>query len=128
MVYIYVAHPQECPLKVLCQPDTKMGPIVTVSPKDDPRLYPLIARGSEKYLQIMNQRSSCERSNSTKKVTYKLGHRPCRSATHYLFRLSMISIIEHAKAWLAEDRKVLGTNWRDLTDLHKLAAIANLAA
>jgi len=40
--YLYVAYPDECPLKVLCQPNTKMGPIVTVSTKDDPRHYPVI--------------------------------------------------------------------------------------
>jgi hypothetical protein len=56
----------------------------------------------------MNLRSGCERSNSAKKEVYGLGNRPCRSATHFLVRLYLVSIIEHAKAWLAEDKKQLG--------------------
>ena len=55
----------------------------------------------------MNLRSGCERSNSQKKEVYGLGGRPCRSDTHFLVRLYLVSIIEHAKAWLAEDRKNL---------------------
>jgi hypothetical protein len=106
--YLMKSYPQQCPLKVLCQPDTKMGPVVTVSPKDDPRHYPVIERGSDRYNQIMNLRSGCERSNSMKKVVHRLDQRPCRSSTHYLFRLYLISIVEHAKAWLAQDKKLFG--------------------
>jgi hypothetical protein len=98
-------HLDECPLGVLCQTQTKMGPVVYVKTTDDPRLYPQIARSSSTYRNLMKLRSGCERSNSTKKVTHKLENRPCRNETHYLFRLYLISIIEHAKAWLAEDRK-----------------------
>ncbi len=71
-------------------------------------LYPPISRASPGYKKLMNLRSGCERSNSLKKVTYGLGDRPCRSDTHFLVRLYLVSIIEHAKAWLAEDRKLLG--------------------
>jgi len=105
--YIYINHIDECPLGVLCQPDTKHGPVVYVKTSDDPRLYPPIPRIAPKYKKLMNLRSGCERSNSQKKNTYGLGNRPCRSDTHFLVRLYLISIIEHAKAWLAEDRKQL---------------------
>ena len=44
-------------------------------------------------------------SLSQKKETYRLGERPCRSAIHFLVRLYLVSIIEHAKAWLAEEKK-----------------------
>jgi hypothetical protein len=120
--YIFKSHPEECPLKVLCQPDTKMGPIVYIRSNQDPRYYPPIARDSNEYKSIMNLRSGCERSNSMKKVVHGLERRPCRSATHYLLRLYLISICEHAKAWLAEDRKVLGLAWRGLIDLKNLPA------
>ena len=40
-----------------------------------------------------------------KKETYKLGWRACRSATHFLVQLYLVSIIEHAKAWLAEEMR-----------------------
>jgi hypothetical protein len=68
----------------------------------------------------MPLRSGCERSNSTKKVVHHLGYRPCRSATHFLVRLSLVSIVEHAKAWLSDDRKALGEDWRVLSDLAKI--------
>ncbi|MBI1929234.1 transposase [Candidatus Poribacteria bacterium] len=100
--HLWLAHTNECPHGVLCQPDTKMGPIVTINTDDDPRLYPPIPRTSDRFEQLMNQRSGCERSNSIKKQTYHLGHRVCRSATHFLVRLSLVSIVEHAKAWVAE--------------------------
>jgi hypothetical protein len=105
---IWLTHIDECPNKVLCQPDTRMGPVVYVKTTDDPRLYPPIKRGSPKYKKLMNLRSGCERSNSMKKETYELGNRPCRSATHFLVRLYLVSIIEHAKAWLTEEKKKLG--------------------
>jgi hypothetical protein len=114
--YIYINHVDECPLDVLCQPDTKHGPVVYIKTNDDPRLYPPIPRASPKYKKLMNLRSGCERSNSQKKEVYSLGDRPCRSETHFLVRLYLVSIIEHAKAWLAEDRKKLGDNPDALMD------------
>lgn len=104
----WLKHSDECPLGALCQPDTKMGPVVYVKSTDDPRLYPPLPRSSPEFKRLMNLRSCCERSNSTKKVTYHLGERPCKSDAHYLVRLYIVSIIEHAKAWLAEERKLVG--------------------
>jgi hypothetical protein len=115
--YVWKAYPDQCPLKVLCQPETKMGPVVYVRSDADPRLYPAIARDSARYKQIMHQRSGCERSNAMKKTVHRLETRPCRSATHYLVRLYLISIVEHAKAWLAEDRKLAGDDSAHLVDL-----------
>lgn len=115
--FAWKSYPEQCPLGVLCQPDTKMGPVVYVRSDQDPRYYPDIARDSSEYKQIYNLRSGCERSNSAKKVTYKLAQRPCRSATHYLLRLYLISIIEHAKAWLAQDKKLVGDDWRKLINM-----------
>lgn len=106
--YIYVSYPQECPFKALCQPNTNLGPAVYIRTKDDPRLYPPIPRGTDTFKELMKLRSGCERSNSIKKEKYGLGDRPCRSATHFLVRAYLISIIEHARAWLAEDKKQLG--------------------
>jgi len=113
---VWQAHTEQCPHKVLCQPDTRMGPTVYVRADSDPRLYPAIARDSQRFKDLMKLRSGCERSNSVKKVAHKLERRPCRSATHYLVRLYLISIIEHAKAWVAEDRKRLGDDFDKLSD------------
>ena len=117
---IWLTHIDECPNGVLCQPNTKMGPVVYVKTKDDPRLYPPIRRGSPKFKKLMNLRSGCERSNSLKKETYGLGNRPCRSASHLLVRLYLVSILEHAKAWLTEDKKKLGDN--PVTLMHQALA------
>ena len=114
--YIYINHVDECPLGALCQPDTKHGPVVYIKTTDDPRLYLPIPRASPGYKKLMNLRTGCERSNSTKKETYRLADRPCRSATHFLVRFYLVSIIEHAKAWLAEDRKKLGAKALEALD------------
>lgn len=103
---------EECPNPVLCDPHSKMGPVVYVRSDQDPRYYPPIPRGSQRFEAIMNLRSGCERSNGVKKVVHHLGARPCRSATHFVVRLYLVSLVEHLKAWLAEDRKRLGADWR----------------
>lgn len=104
----WVTRAEACPRQVLCQPDTQMGPVVYVRTTDDPRLYPPIPRDSADFKALMARRTGCERSNSLKKVTYRLGERPCRSATHFLVRLFLVSLLEHAQVWLAEDRKQQG--------------------
>jgi hypothetical protein len=113
-------HLDACPQGVLCQPETKMGPVVYVRSDKDVRLYPEIERESALYKQIMNQRTGCERSNSTKKVTYHLGNRVSRNSSHYLIRLYLVSILEHARAWLAEDRKTYGDEVASLCDREKI--------
>ncbi|MCI0660493.1 MAG: hypothetical protein L0220_05410, partial [Acidobacteria bacterium] len=122
---IWQSHLGECPLKVLCQPTTKMGPIVYVRSDSDPRLYPSIARDSSRFKHLMSLRSGCERSNAVKKTVHKLDRRTCRSATHFLVRLYLVSILEHVKAWLAEDRKILGHDWRTLSDPEKIMQLAH---
>jgi hypothetical protein len=117
---IWLTHIDECPNNVLCQSGTKMGPVVYVKTEDDPRLYPPIRRGSPKFKKLMNLRSGCERSNSMKKENYRLGDRPCRSSVHFLIRLYLVSIIEHAKAWLGEDKKKLNDD--PVTLMHQALA------
>ena len=106
-----------------------MGPVVYIRSDSDPRLYPKIARDSPKFKELIKLRSGCERSNAVKKTVHKLDRRPCRSATHFLVRLYLISILEHAKAWVAEDRKLLGDDWQALSDPVKIKQLAgNLPA
>lgn len=121
---VWKSHVEECPHKVLCQPLTLMGPTVYVRSDSDPRFYPKIGRDSAEYKELFALRSGCERSNSTKKVVHHLENRPCRSATHYLMRLYLISVVEHAKAWLAEDRKQWGDDWKILSDIKRINATA----
>lgn len=105
--HLWNAFPEECPNNALCDADTKMGPVVYVKTSDDPRLYPPLPRSSAKFSELMSKRSCCERSNSVKKVTYRLGERPCRSQAHFLVRLYLVSIIEHAKAWFADEMELV---------------------
>jgi len=115
--YFFIAHPEECPFKHLCQPDTSMGPVAYVSEKADLRLHPVIRRGSDEYKRLMKLRSGVERSNNMKKDVYKLARTEHRRASIYLIKLYIISIIEHAHAWLMEDLK---TNSLDQLSQHFL--------
>lgn len=117
----WVAYREECPRQVLCQPETQMGPVVYVRTVDDPRLYPPIPRDSATFQELMGRRTGCERSNSYKKVASRLGERPCRSATQFLVRLYLVSLLEHACAWLAEDRKERGALPNCQPGLHEAA-------
>jgi len=117
----WIAHVDECPRQVLCQPHTQMGPVVSVRTAEDPRLYPPIPRDSTTFKALMAQRTGCERSNSFKKVASRLGERPCRSATQFLVRLYLVSLLEHACAWLAEDRKQMADQADCLAGLRGVA-------
>src|SRR5262249_25080819 len=123
--HCWQAHIAACPVPSLCEPDAKMGPLVFVRSDADPRFDPESARDSKQCKEIRPLRSGCERSNAIKKTVHHLGDRPCRAATHCLVRLFLVSILEHAKAWLAEDRKAMGDNWKTLSDLAQLKQWAN---
>jgi len=122
---VWKAHVQECPHQVLCQPETKMGPLVYLRADSDPRFYPPIARDSAEFKRLLALRSGCERSNAVKKVTHKLNRRVCRSASLYLIRLTLVSVIEHGKAWLSEERQAWGDDWKILSDLTRINALPN---
>ena len=122
---VWQAHVTECPHQVLCQPETKMGPLVYLRADSEPRYYPPMARDAAEFKRLLALRSGCERSNAVQKVTHKLNRRVCRSAALYLMRLSLISVCEHAKAWLAEDRKAWGDDWKSLRELTRINAGAS---
>ena len=103
--YVYVNHIEECPNGALCQKDTKHGPVTYIAEKENLRTCPVIPRDSKEYRRLMNLRSGVERSNNQKKIVYKLNYTDHRRSAFYLIKLYLISILEHAKAWLAEDKK-----------------------
>ncbi len=49
---------------------------------------------------------------------------PVGDSLHYLVRLYLISILEHARAWLAEAGKVLGDDLCKLADLEQIRRLA----
>jgi hypothetical protein len=101
---IYIAHRDECPFSSLCQPDSQLGPLAIVKPKDDPRICPSVPRNSQEYKELMNLRSGCERSNSMKKETYNMKYRKTRVMSYAFIMLAFISLLEHSRAWIAEGR------------------------
>jgi hypothetical protein len=104
----WLAHLEACPRQLLYPPDTQTGPVVSIRTADAPRLSPPIPRDRATFNALMTPRTGCERSNSLTKVTDRRGERPCRRATQLLGRLSLVSLLAHAQAWLAEDRHRLG--------------------
>ncbi|MEW6558424.1 MAG: hypothetical protein AB1349_13925 [Elusimicrobiota bacterium] len=104
---IYIAYPEECPLKVLCEPDTVLSPTVHVSIKSNLRIFPVIPRDSKRYKELYKERTATERSNSAKKFAYPLERALCKSRAHRIIRLYLISIIEHKKAIYKEETKGL---------------------
>jgi hypothetical protein len=93
-----------CPLAPDGQDDwhctgQKYGPVVTVAPKDDLRLFPQIPRNSARYKKLYRQRSGTERSNFIKKYgQYVLSCRHRRSHLWHI-RLAAVAVLQHAKAW-----------------------------
>jgi len=105
--YIYVAHTEECPLGALCSPDTKHGPVVSISSRDNPRLFPDIPRSSQKFKELYKLRTGTERSNAAKKEAYPFHRARLKSRAARLIRLYLIAIVEHRKAIYKEDTKGL---------------------
>lgn len=105
--YIYVAHTHECPLGSLCSPDTKHGPVLSISSKDNPRLFPELPRSSQKFIDLYKLRSGAERANSSKKVAYEIERAKLKSRAHRIIRLYLIAIVELRKSMYMEDTKGL---------------------
>jgi len=116
------AHVEACPRQGLCQPDPRLGPVISVRTAAAPRLSPPIPRDSAAFKALMAQRTGCERSHSLTKGTDRLAERPCRRATPFLVRLYLASLLEHAPVWLADDRQRLGEAPQALLQTQVLAA------
>lgn len=91
---VYITHTEECPRHQDCRPSSSLGPFVYIKSDTDPRLYPPLARNSQKFKEIMNQRTSTERCNYLND-TYRLD-RACRNTDYGLIRLTLVNIAEHA--------------------------------
>lgn len=87
----------------LCQPESKVGPVVNLATSDDPRLFPVIQRNSATYEESYSLRTGCERSNSMKKVRFKLEAARHRRASFWLIRLHLIAVLQHALVWVSDE-------------------------
>jgi hypothetical protein len=97
-LYIKV-HPEECPLGQLCEPESKMGPLVYLRPEDDPRLNPAVPRDSQEYKQASAKRTCTERFNSFAKEAGGMGDRPYRRQHIFEFMMLCQALRRHALAW-----------------------------
>jgi len=88
----------------LCHPEQRWGPTVSLSVPQNPRLCPPVPRNTERFVQLYSLRSGSERSNSVKKQAFKLEAACHRRASFWLIRLHLIGILQHARAWAAEEK------------------------
>lgn len=89
----YVFHEQDCPRKQDCEPQSSIGPFVYLKSSTDPRLFPPLPRSSEKFKQLMNQRSASERCNFINDTYAVEG--ASRNADYGLIRLTLANIAHH---------------------------------
>lgn len=104
-----------------CRPDLKAGPSVAVRISDNPRLTPAIARNSDEFVRLYKTRTTSERSNSLKKVKFKLLSARRRRRSGWQILLMGMAVVQHALAWLSD----AGPPGRRV---HALVARARLAA
>lgn len=98
-IYVDLAH---CPNRCLCEPDTKMGPLVHLDVRENPRSNPPVPRHSELFLETYKGRSGAERVFSFLKNYGGLAGRPWRHRHFFLIGALARALAMHAKAWVAE--------------------------
>lgn len=79
--------------------DAKYGRTYHTHSRDNLRLFPKTARGSEKWNLTYKRRTSIERSNKREKVDYKLESGRHRSTMMWYMRIYGIMICQHIDAW-----------------------------
>jgi hypothetical protein len=120
--YTYVCHREKCPREALCEPTSLLGPLVHVPSDLNPRIHPAIPRESQEYKTLLASRTTCERSNSAKKYAYLMGITNTRVMPYAFIRLILISIIEHVRAWFADQEAESGDDPPGILELLGLTA------
>ena len=90
----YIVHSDECPKAEICCPESSLAPLIYIKTDTDPRYFPPLARNTDKFKNISNQRSATERLNSVID-SYNIDHRH-RNTDYVLIRLTLINIAIHA--------------------------------
>lgn len=111
--HMFISEVDKCPQGVLCKPDG-MGPVTYIYENENLRLFPEIRRQSDEYKKLMALRTGCERSNAMKKNVYKLEQTGFKRPSRFLIKLYLISMIEHATAWLIENKKKKYQNEKEI--------------
>jgi len=82
--------------------DSSYGRCVYTYTKDNPRLFPSVARDSEEWKEVYKRRTTVERSNKREKIDYKLESGRHRSTKLWLTRVFGIMMCQHLDAWYQE--------------------------
>ena len=95
-----VFHAERCPLGADCQPESNQGPWVHLHHDADPRMNPVVPRGSDEERRLFDKRTAAERVFGYMKGFGKLGKRPYRR--RHIFHIVGLchAIGLHTKAWL----------------------------
>ena len=98
-----------CPLiqnrKVTCDTpcsDSPYGRCVYTYTKDNPRLFPFVARDSDEWASVYKRRTTCERCNKREKEDYQLEAAKHRSTMMWAIRTYGIAMCQHIDAWYQE--------------------------
>ena len=86
-------HQQDCPYRTA-------GRLLTINPKDSPRFFTVIPRGSEEFKLIFFERSAAERLNNRLLHDYNLEGIKMHNADHRSFLVAAASICVHIDAWI----------------------------
>lgn len=102
--HLVVFHPDDCPLEKpredMCDPHSKLGPLVHIRPGDNPRANLRIPRGSALFEALYRKRTAVERFFSVLKVRGKWAQRPYRRRFVYQMMGTAHAIAVHVRAWV----------------------------
>ena len=97
---VFKNHVEECPLGVLCDSKSVMGPIVHLKLAGDPRMNLAIPRESAQFTELYKERTTTERFNSTLKSKGHMANGAFRRQ-HVAHMAGMLHAVGmHAKAWV----------------------------
>jgi hypothetical protein len=89
--------------------NAKYGRTFHTCSKDNLRLFPEVARGSEQWKLVYKRRTSVERSNKREKIDYCLESGCHRSTMMWYIRLYGIMMCQHMDAWYIHSKDSLST-------------------
>ncbi|WP_067625939.1 transposase, partial [Alicyclobacillus acidiphilus] len=84
--------------------DSPYGRCVYTYTKDNPRLFPPVARHSDEWASVYKRRTTCERSNKREKEDYHLEAAKHRSTMMWTIRIYGIAMCQHMDAWYQESK------------------------
>jgi hypothetical protein len=82
--------------------DSPYGRCVHTYTKDNPRLFPPVARHSDEWARVYKRRTTCERNNKRAKEDFHLEAAKHRSTMMWTIRIYGIAMCQHIDAWYQE--------------------------